>query len=343
MSHPGLYRGRLAGRAIRGSGLIETLVAMALSLLVVGTAVAAFVKGRDAHTAAETIAHLQETARYALAVIESDLRMSGHLGLHSHPGLVANLDDDLADPVGNVVAFAGCAADWVTDLDASVAGWDQADGHFGLSPNCPPTGAWRASTDGLVLRRASSDRIEHTAAGLRAYARHVLIVTGHASGKVFVGDADGTIPPGYAASDPAGTTPLAETRRLLVHAYYVSSGSSDGAGFPSLRRKRLVAGPAVQDEEIIPGVEDLQVQYGVDADDSGAADRWLNAGEITEDMEVIAARIWLRVRARERDVAWNDTTLYRYANQDETLPDAERPFRRVLVTKTIHLRNSVAP
>jgi len=343
VSRTGLRRPLIAGRAARGSGLIEILVAVTLALLLIGAAVSAFVKGRTTHAAAETIAQLQETARYALAVIESDLRMSGHLGLHGHPGQVANLDAELTDPAGNDVAFAGCAPHWTTDLDTPVTGWDQADGRYGLAADCPASGAWRASTDGLVVRRASSDRIPQSAAGLRAYARHVLIVTAHASGQVFVGDADGTVPPGYAGSDPAGATPLADTRRLLVHAYYVATGSSEGAGFPSLRRKRLVAGPAVQDEEITPGIEDLQVQFGVDADDDDDADRWLDAGEIADGTPVVAVRIWLRVRARERDVAWNDATRHRYANQDELLPVPERPYRRVLVTKTVHLRNTAAP
>jgi len=327
----------------RGSGLAELLVAMTLALLLIGAAATAFVKGRDTHAAMESTARLQETARYALGVIESDLRMSGHLGLLGHPGLVSNLDAALTGPTGDVEAFAGCRPRWTTDLDAPVEGWDQAGGRHGLGPGCAPNGAWRASTDGLVLRRASADRIAQNAAGLRSHARHVLIVTSHSSGRVFVGDAAGTMPAGYAASEPAATTPPADTRRLLVHAYYVSSDSSEGAGFPSLRRKRLVAGPAVQDEEIIPGIDDLQVQYGIDADGDGSADRWLNAGQFAPPAEIVAARVWLRARARDRDGAWSDATRYTYANQDETMAPAERPFRRTVVVKTIRLRNRSEP
>jgi type IV pilus assembly protein PilW len=333
----------VAACSLRGSGLIELLIAMALALLLIGAAVAAIVKGRDAQTAAEATAQLQETARYALGIIGSDLRMSGYLGLHRHGAVIANLDGSLTDPDGGDVPFDGCGPLWTTNLDEPVSGWDQTGGRFGLGPGCPANGAWRATTDGLILRRASSDRIPQTAAGLRAYARHILLVTGHASGLVFVGDAAGTIPAGYASFDPLGRTVPGDTRRLLVHAYYISSGSSEGARVPSLRRKRLVAGPAVQDEEIIPGVEDLQVQYGVDGDNDGSADRWLDADEVAGGTSVVAARIWLRVRSRERDPAWNDATRYAYANQDENLPLDERPYRRLVVMKTIQLRNSATP
>jgi type IV pilus assembly protein PilW len=333
----------VARRHACGSGLVELMVAVTLTLLLIGAAVTAFVKGRDAHNAAESTAQLQETARYALGVIESDLRMNGYLGLHHHPAVVANLDGALVDAIGEVVEFGGCAPTWITNLDEPVGGWDQTAGGFGLGPACLPNGTWRPSTDGLVLRRASADRIPRTAAGLRSHAGHALVVTSHASGLVFIGDAAGTMPFGFAASDPVGSTPLAETRRLLVHAYYVSSGSSEGAEFPSLRRKRLVAGPAVQDEEIIPGVDDLQVQYGIDADDDGAPERWLDADEIVGRTAIVAARIWLRVRSREREPGWSDATRYSYANQDESLPVTERPYRRVVVTKTVLLRNSTRP
>lgn len=343
MTHAGTGVGTFDPCAARGSGLVELLVAMTLALLLVGAAVSAFVKGRDTHAAMDSTARLQETARYALGVIESDLRMSGHLGLLDHPGLVGNLDAGLTGPTGGDEAFVGCRPRWTTDLDTPVEGWDQADGRHGLGPGCAPNGAWRASTDGLVLRRASADRIVQSAAGLRSHARQVLIVTSHSSGRVYVGDAAGTMPAGYAASGPAATTPPTDTRRLLVHAYYVSSDSSEGAGFPSLRRKRLVAGPAIQDEEIIPGIDDLQVQYGIDADGDGSADRWLNAGQFAPPASIVAARVWLRARARERDGAWSDTTRYSYANQDETVIPVERPFRRTVVVKTIHLRNGSAP
>jgi len=34
----------------------------------------------------------------------------------------------------------------------------------------------------------------------------------------------------------------------------------------------------------------------------------------------VSARIWLRIRAADRDVSWQDTNRYAYANQDERWP-----------------------
>lgn len=326
-------------RGSRGVSLIELLVAMTISLILLGGALTVYMKGRDTFSTMETTARLQETARYALSVIEQDMRMAGYLGLMSRPDLVTNLAGPLTDATGGPKALAGCADDWATTLAPAIGGWDQSDA-YGLNINCPPfNDKWKATTDGLIVRRASADRIPQNAADLKAFANRVLIGTSRTAGQVFVGDALGTIPAGYATSDPVGAPPLAETRQLLVHAYYVSEDSSEGTGFPSLRRKRLVAGPAVQDEEVVPGVEDLQVQYGVDTDEDRNADRYVNAIDLDPADVVVAARLWIRVRARERDVAWNDTTNYTYANQNDSAAADDRQFRRVVISKTFQLRN----
>jgi len=330
-------------RTRAGLGLVELLVAMTIGLTVLAGVLTVTLKARDAHAALETTARLQELARYALGLIESDVRMGGHLGLLARPELVTNLRAPLTDPDGNEVPFAGCAAHWATDLARPLAGWDHTLGRWPLDATCRPNGGWRGGTDGLIVRRASADRIGQSAAALRQYRGHVLLATSHTAGLVFVADTLGTIPAGFAQSDPPDTPPLADTRRLLVHAYYVSPGSSESPDVPSLRRKRLVTGPSVQDEEILPGVEDLQVQYGVDADHDLAVDRYVDADALGADARVVSARIWLRVRAAERDRSWDDRTRYAYANQDEQVPADQRAFRRLVVSRTVHIRNAGSP
>jgi hypothetical protein len=95
----------------------------------------------------------------------------------------------------------------------------------------------------------------------------------------------------------------------------------------------------VQDEEIMPGVEDLQLRWGVDADGDGAADRYVDPGPLPDDAHVVAVQLWVRVRALERDAHWLEPARLRYANLDETLPEAERRFRRTVVSRTVWLRN----
>ena len=324
-------------RRARGVSLIELMIAMTIGLILMIGAVTVYSKARDAYASIQVTARLQESAQYAMALLESDLRMAGYLGLMSRPELVSNLNQTLVDPALAAVSLSGgCAANWATDLDNFVTGWDNAY----LPSGCASYGTRKDGTDSIVVRRASANRLP--LASLGPSASHVLVVTSRTSGQVFVGNANGDVPAGFVPTDTPSAPPFTDVREMLVHGYYVSQDSTAQAGFPSLRRKRLVAGPAVQDEEIMPGVEDLQVQYGVDVDGDRNADRFVNANSLTAGDLIVAVRVWLRIRARERDVAWSDTQTYTYANQNQSVPSTERQFRRLVVSKTFQLRNARA-
>ena len=124
----------------------------------------------------------------------------------------------------------------------------------------------------------------------------------------------------------------------MVHGYYVSQDSTIGAGIPSLRRKTLVAGPLLQDEEVIPGVEDFQVQYGDDTNGDGAANRYVNPNNLPAGALIVAVRLWFLMRSDQPQIGHIDNTNYVYA--DRNVPAPNDAFRRVLVSKTIELRNS---
>ncbi|MBT8143820.1 MAG: PilW family protein, partial [Gammaproteobacteria bacterium] len=147
----------------------------------------------------------------------------------------------------------------------------------------------------------------------------------------------------------AGTAepPIGEGQNnlLLAHAYYVRPNTINDDGVPSLRRRQLGTGPALTDQEIIPGVEDLQVQFGIDSDGNGTVDRYvnpdnaaLNAGPV-----VRAVRVWLRMRSESPEIGFTDTRTYTYADREYTPAADEADFRRLLVSRTIFLRNEAIP
>jgi type IV pilus assembly protein PilW len=108
----------------------------------------------------------------------------------------------------------------------------------------------------------------------------------------------------------------------------------------------------MQNQEIIAGVEDFQVQFGVDTDapdtaDRGSIDRWLNPNDPMIDptnaafnlnAEILAVRIWVRVRAERAENGFTDTATYVYA--DRNVGPFNDGFRRLVVSKTIYLRNA---
>jgi len=115
------------------------------------------------------------------------------------------------------------------------------------------------------------------------------------------------------------------------------------------------AGVRVIDQEVLPGVEDMQIQFGVDTDlldtpNRGSIDRYVNPEDPILDpadplfipsAEILSVRVWLRIRAELRENGFTDTTNYVYA--DQNVAPFNDPFRRVLVSKTIYLRNARPP
>src|SRR2546429_9304018 len=68
------------GRAA-GLTLVELLVAMTIGLVLIIGATQVYVDSSKAYGVNEATARLQENARYALSVLEPDIRMSGYWGL----------------------------------------------------------------------------------------------------------------------------------------------------------------------------------------------------------------------------------------------------------------------
>ena len=320
-----------------GFSLIELMVALTIGLVMIAGAGFVFAKSRDIYRTLETTARLQENARYAMSIIETDVRMANFWGLLSYPDLFTNSAATAAPFSTTISNNCGGSPAFVTDVAKAVEGTNNS-----YSLSCTAYGNGAASgADVLIVRRASTDRIPQTSSGVSAENGRLLVESSRTQAELFLATTSGAIPAAYAQSDPVGQPPLADTRRLIVNAYYVSADSSVATGYPSLRRKSLIggiSGPGFQDEEIIPGVEDLQVQLGVDVNDDRNADVFVNPGSVPSGGVVVAARIWIRVRAQEIDVAHVDSQPYVYADRNQAAPNDQ--IRRLVVMQTIQFRNS---
>ncbi len=92
--------------------------------------------------------------------------------------------------------------------------------------------------------------------------------------------------------------PFSDAPVLQMHGWYVDRASSL-PGQPSLRRQTLMPNGAVQNHEIIPGVENMQVQLGIDSDADYLVDAWVNEN-ISAD-PVLMVQVELRIRSALRE------------------------------------------
>jgi hypothetical protein len=138
-----------------------------------------------------------------------------------------------------------------------------------------------------------------------------------------------------------------EVRDVEVRTYYIAKDSVNRPGWPALRVKALTESRGAaqfRDEEILPGVEDLQVEMGVATVVEDGTPRLSYVGPDSaraRNGPVIAVRLWLRIRADVTEPGFLDERSLAYANVTYTPTAAEAKQRRMLVERTVMIRNSV--
>jgi type IV pilus assembly protein PilW len=325
----------------RGVGLIELMVAMLIGLFLILGAVTVFNQSRNTYRASEGVARLQETARLAMDVIESDIRMANYWGLNNRADYIVNRAGPSQPPPAefnaqqqtNVSLCGTAASNWVINLDEYLGG---SNNSYGLQ--CAASN-YQDDSDVVVIRRANEAR------PAVLDPNRVYLQTSRIQGTLFVPNAACTLPTNPTCIPAAYLPPASESRELEARAYYVSSQSTLRNDVPSLRRKRFAnvntaaASDAILDEEIVSGVEDLQVRLGIDTTGDSNIDQYVNPGGVPGNAAVVSVTVWLLVRAEDRDFGHRDETAYQYADMAAAFTPNDN-YRRILVSKTIHIRNS---
>ena len=311
-----------------GMTMVELLVALAIgSFLMIG-AVTIYNQSRQSFVINESIARVQETAQFAMDTLEADLRMASNWGRNSRALSVEGRSIGGDPNPTSIDEPPECQSGWALDLAMTVDGDNN-----GYTLTCAAQGGFVANSDVITVRRA-------TVAPQPLEDGRLQLQTTRIQGELFV---DGVVPPSFS---PADST----THNLLVNSYYVSPNSGLIPGVPTLRRKRLGtdgSDPRVIDEEVAPGVENIQIQLGVDVNGDNTVDRYVNPGDdvyipgttnFIPGARVMTARIWLVVRGTQPELGIQDNTDYEPGDVD--LGTFNDNFRRMMVSKTILLRNA---
>lgn len=325
-----------------GVGLIELMVALVLGLFLIFGAVTIYQQSRTAFRTTEAVARLQEVGRLALDVMESDVRMASYWGLNNRAEYIVNrassgqsLPAAFTNAQGAIIGTCGgIGSNWAINLDQYIVG---SNNSYNLACATVPAGSAVTTADTLTIRRAAD------AVPAMLDVNKIYLQTSRIQGTLFVPTAGCTSPTDPTCIPAAYTPPASQSRELVVHAYYVSAQSTMRADVPSLRRKSFAnvnsAADAITDDEIVPGVEDLQVRLGVDTNGDTNVDSYVNPDAVPAGADVISATIWLRIRAEEPEVGFRDGKSYQYADMAAAFTPNDG-FRRILVTKTIQLRNT---
>ena len=360
------------GRDQRGLTLIELMVAMVLALLLTAAVLQVYLLNKTTFIAQQQSGMVQEAGNFALEYLTRDARMAGLAGCSSRrPGSqplpVRNYLNDTAYPfdlVGNAIfgyessgTGIGVTYSIATTNPAPGGSWSPA-----LTAGANPlAGKALPGSDVVVVSGIGPDDIPLVSpftSGAQIFvddvrditAGDILVVSNCQQAQVFqatnvvsasdniVGSNSGAFTPGNASniseSGPEGPfTEGSRVSRLRSYAYYVGRGSD---GTPSLYRATLRGG-AMEDQELVPGVDSMQLVYGVDGNEDYIVDDYRTASAVTDWQQVRAIRVALLLRSPEEFLDSTDTATYDVAGTTVN-PVDDRRQRRVFAA-TIALRN----
>jgi type IV pilus assembly protein PilW len=144
-------------------------------------------------------------------------------------------------------------------------------------------------------------------------------------------DASAGLTPGNASTDLGKEFAGGEIVKIATRTYYVRNNAT---GAPALFRRQ----GAADAEELVEGVEDLQISYGVDDTGDFTADRYVAADVVESEGKwsgVVSVELRVLVRSAENEVVPAAQT---YAFNGSSATSADRRLRQAF-SATVALRN----
>lgn len=355
---------------MRGMTLIEMMVALALGLIVVAAVGYIYISGLQSYRTQETMARLQEGGRFAFEILARNIRMAGSdaCGASSRANVVVGTDWYLNLYNAPLIGYEN-GSGLPTDIVGELANRDaitiiQADNSaaYTITNHNPSSAQFDLSApsdlkEGEVLVVCSSDGTHSAVFQMSgpnsATPSNVVhntgvsgISPGNCSKKL------GTpVPSTCTASTPASegteyTFPNgSRIMRLSSMTYFIRNNP---AGVPSLYRQKLsLSGSSIATtaEELVEGVENMQIEYGVDTDTTDDAtdkglkvEQYVNASAVTDWSRVVSVKISLLMRTVEDNAADAPQT-YRYPTPSSSAQTATDRRIRKVVSHVVRVRN----
>lgn len=334
----------------KGFSLVELMIALALSMLLVLAVGEVYVASKQTYRTQDALSRLQENARYAIETMGYDLRMAGQVGCSFDTTKVVNVLNTAAygdlfgdslrgyDEGGSVAAPFSAA---LSKGDAVVMFRASESPYLVQSHNAATSTFTFASTTDIVKDDILVVTDCDTAAVFQASGPATAGTTAvHAAGGTGPGNCSGNLGPKPALTDPCTAVTVktfpkgTRVLRVMSKLYYLATNP---AGEPALYRQTISKGLLVT-EELVEGVEDMQIQYGVDTTGDKSTDNYVDAGGVADWSQVVSLRVSLLMRSAENNVV-TEPQKYRFpasATSDTTAPD--RRIRHVF-TSTIGTRS----
>lgn len=351
-----------------GFGVIEIMLAMLISLILLSGVIQIYTGSKESYVMAENLSRMQENARFAVNMLAHDIRMAGFMPCRTN-GNMANTVQSTSPMVdffnGALRGYEGNVSTFPSDAfpAAGTAAGDRV-----------------ATSDGvIVLRGASGNQTYHVlshngnSAQFKLNKEHNFrvgqiamvcdgnnaaifqITNSNPSNETIVHN-EGTGTPGNCSkhikgngdcTNETGLKPEsygddAQVVAFEGRAYYIGVGSRGNTN--SLYRVAVLDNATMAaPEELLEGIESMQILYGVDANGDRLAESYVTAGTVGDWTTVVSVRLGLLIQTPEEVGTDVDNRAYYVAGTtigtSGTVQHAADGRLRYAFNSTIKLRN----
>jgi len=313
-----------------GLSLIELLIAMALGLLLTLGVTQIYLSGDDSYRQTQGLSYAQESTRFVSSILKPDIRSAGSFGCLAEMGRPLDQVVENRLNAGPVVPAAQAVQGWEFDntgpgdntdlLPGSLFGvaGDWSSGTAGTALPAALTGSVLVYSDVIILNAlsfVSEPTNAVTGAGQLTLANpsdvpanRVMLATAEdcSEGELFQktdGAGAATITMAGAGGNPGNTSntfnntnygPQTRVYEFVSTAFYVGQGTN---GEPALFRRLMT--PLQPPQELVSGVETLQILYGVDTGGTSAADTYVAADQVNDWQDVVSVRFSVMTRSQD--------------------------------------------
>ena len=308
---------------MRGTTLIELLIALALGAMLSAAMVAAYADSRRHQFYGQEIARLKENGRHAMRLLSGDIAMAGFSG--GIPGA--------ALPPAATIAVDCADEPWALDLQNPldvVNDWDGSAGPVtvgGQTLSCLDPAYPLAGSDVLVLRRVGAAPAQFLGAVAATLTSSSVL-----GWYLQVEDGSPQSWEQLAPRDIAAGRNSNPGVSLWPAVARIYSVQRDQGGVPQLCAETL-AGNRMVSRCMVEGVEQLQFEYGIDRNGDGAPEQFVSSPGPDDLALVVAARVHLLLRSVRPLSGHRDR--HPHDLGDRRIPAANDRFLRVVMSRTV--------
>jgi len=327
----------------KGLSLIELMIAMLLGLVVIAAVIEIFLGAQQMYRIQDAKSRIQENGRYAMQVLSQNVMDAGYYGCATRSGI-------------EVTNTLNSNNNYLWDFATAIEG-KEATGNNNWNPAMDPAITQPLSGSDVItirsIREPTAQVTNHPGgnppgsaniqvnSGNGLQAGDIVMVTDCQDAAIFQISAgnpntSGSIPHNTGAGTPGNATQeLGKNyengwiNRIQTQSFYIRQNPRQ----VSALYRRISNGNA---EELVEGVESMQLRYGVDEDVDGGADRYLTANNIGNWNNVVSVQIELLLFSLQENLTVDGPQTYLFDGNNVVANDNRI---REVFTRTITLRN----